>query len=58
MGRFKATRRDLLKGSIGAAAAVFVPHVWVTPFSWAESPNERLNIAAIGVGGRGSDIGR
>lgn len=58
MGRFKATRRDLLKGSVGAAAALFVPHVWVTPFSWAESPNERLNVAAIGVGGRGSDIGR
>jgi len=57
MRRFEVARRDLLKGGVGFVAGMAIPHVWVSPFSWAESPNERLNVAAIGVGGRGSKIG-
>jgi len=35
-----------------------LPNVWVSQFTWAESASERLNVAAIGVGGRGTEIGR
>ncbi|NMC18901.1 MAG: Gfo/Idh/MocA family oxidoreductase [Thermogutta sp.] len=35
-----------------------MPHLWLGRLAWAEAPNERLNVASIGVGGRGTDIGR
>ena len=47
------TRRDMLRSAAVAAG------VWTTygSLSWGQSnsPNEKLNIAAIGVGGRGGD---
>jgi len=58
MTRKATTRRAFLKRT-GAmmAATVAVPYVWTGPAA-GQSPNERLNVAAIGVGGRGSHIGR
>lgn len=35
-----------------------MPHLWLGRSAWGESPNERLNVASIGVGGRGTGIGR
>jgi predicted dehydrogenase len=51
-------RRDFLKTTamLGAGAATL--EFWEgSPACAAESPNEKLNVAAIGVGDRGSDIG-
>src|SRR5437762_960498 len=52
----KSNRRDFLKTSTAAGLAV-----WVGDFSTAravESPNEKVNFACIGVGGKGgSDSG-
>jgi predicted dehydrogenase len=39
------------------AASSFVPYIATSSRVHAESPNDRLNIGAIGVGGRGSQIG-
>ncbi len=47
----KSTRRDFLKTTAGISAGL-----WVTGINEslaAKSPNEKLNIGAIGVGGRG-----
>jgi len=52
----KLTRREMLRGAAGAAVAS--PYLWTGALSQAQSANEKLNIAAIGVGGRGSGIGR
>lgn len=50
-------RRDLLARASATAAAA-VPYVWSSlQTKAAESKNDRLNVAAIGVGGRGSQIG-
>jgi myo-inositol 2-dehydrogenase/D-chiro-inositol 1-dehydrogenase len=54
----RPNRRSFLKGTAGIlAAGIAAP--FVTARSWAkdEAPNERLVAAAIGAGGRGSDIG-
>jgi predicted dehydrogenase len=42
------SRRDFLAGASGVAGAMAFPSVL-----WAKSPNEKLNLAFIGVGGRG-----
>jgi predicted dehydrogenase len=42
------SRRDFLAGASGVAGAMALPSVL-----WAKSPNEKLNLAFIGVGGRG-----
>jgi hypothetical protein len=48
------TRRTLLRNAAWAGVGV-----WTAAKSWDEvraaSPNEKLNIAGIGVGGRGAD---
>ena len=53
-GKTRFSRRGLLKVS---AVAIAVPAVPMIVPSWArgEAPSEKLNIAAIGVGGRGRD---
>jgi predicted dehydrogenase len=48
----KSSRRDFLKASGAAATALAVPSIWVPKPASAEapqSPNDRLNIAAIGT---------
>lgn len=52
----KTTRRDFLKT---AAATTTVPYLWPqSQAGAAESENDKLGIASIGTGGRGSRIGR
>jgi len=53
------TRRDFLKTSAGVAAATgaMTPYFWSSSVAKAESKNDRLTTAAIGVGGRGTGIG-
>jgi hypothetical protein len=47
------SRRDLLRGAAGAVAFTFVPsHVLAR--AGAQSANQKLNIAAIGIGGMGA----
>jgi predicted dehydrogenase len=51
-----STRRKFLKQSAGLTAfAAAAPYIW-TRSSFGDA-NDKLNMAAIGVGGRGSDIG-
>ena len=50
-------RRDFLKTTAGLAAAASVPYVFTTRATRADGPNDRLTVASIGVGGRGSGIG-
>ena len=58
MDRTETTRRDFLKTSAGAAAAGAVtPYIFTTSQARAQSANDKLNMAAIGVGGRGTGIG-
>jgi myo-inositol 2-dehydrogenase/D-chiro-inositol 1-dehydrogenase len=54
-----STRRTFLKKSTGAAAvtALATPYVWTTASAAAEKGGDRLTVAAIGVGGRGTGIG-
>ncbi|MCA9166955.1 MAG: Gfo/Idh/MocA family oxidoreductase [Planctomycetales bacterium] len=50
------SRRQFLNRTVGAAvAAGAAPYVWLP--SARGAANDQLNIACIGVGGRGSDIG-
>jgi predicted dehydrogenase len=44
--------------SRGLAASLAVPYFWSSRYAKAESANDKLRVAAIGVGGRGSGIGR
>jgi len=61
----KSSRRGFLKRSVvyagsglGVAVGLGVPHVWVSRYALGgQSPNERLGVGCIGVGGRGSGIG-
>ena len=53
----KSTRRDFLRTSGGIlAAGAAAPYSWTSASSRAESPNDKLVVAAIGVGDRGSLI--
>jgi myo-inositol 2-dehydrogenase / D-chiro-inositol 1-dehydrogenase len=53
----RENRREFLKKSAGlAAVGLAAPYVWTTAVR-ADEP-EKFNIGAIGVGGRGTDIGR
>jgi predicted dehydrogenase len=54
----RTTRRQFLNASTKAAAlGLAAPYVW-SGSVWAdESPNEKINVASIGVGGRGTGIG-
>ena len=59
MTKPQSTRRDFLKTSAGAAAlGSAFPYFWTTSSIAQDSPNERINVASIGVGGRGSGIAR
>jgi predicted dehydrogenase len=59
MSQSKRTRRDFLKTSIGATAASMAAPYFFTASANADEPkSEKLVVASIGVGGRGSDIGR
>ena len=50
MTHSKLTRRDFLTRSAGTAVAgVAVPYFWSSSQAKAESKNDRLNVAAIGV---------
>ena len=51
-------RRKFLKSASSLlATASVMPYFQSTPRALAQAPSDRLNIAAIGVGGRGSQIG-
>jgi myo-inositol 2-dehydrogenase/D-chiro-inositol 1-dehydrogenase len=52
------SRRDVLRGSAGAAAGFAAPTLWLDPPAHGQSPNDRPGVAAIGVGWRGAEIGR
>lgn len=59
MTKPQSTRRDFLKTSAGAAAlGSAFPYFWTTSSVAQDSPNERISVASIGVGGRGSGIAR
>ncbi len=59
MRHHSTSRRDFLKTSTGVAAAgIAAPYLWTSAVFAADGPNERINVASIGVGGRGSGIGR
>ncbi len=58
MTRTRTTRRGFLKTSTGAAVAVFtIPYFTSPTCAAADSGQDKLRVAAIGVGGRGSGIG-
>jgi len=58
VNEIRTTRRDFLKTSTAATAlGAAIPHVFGTPQARGEEKNDRLNVASIGVGGRGSGIG-
>jgi myo-inositol 2-dehydrogenase / D-chiro-inositol 1-dehydrogenase len=50
-------RRGFLSVSAGLAAGWAAPHLWTGRRAMAQSPNARLGVGAIGVGGRGSGVG-
>jgi predicted dehydrogenase len=55
----RENRREFLKKSAGLVAlGITVPYIWTSAANAADSQPEKLNIGAIGVGGRGTDIGR
>jgi predicted dehydrogenase len=52
------TRRDFLRTGAGMAAGIAAPYVFSSAMAKAaESKNDKLTVASIGVGGRGSEIG-
>jgi predicted dehydrogenase len=54
-----ATRRDFLKISAAAAAAgAAAPYFCSSSFAKPEAKSDKLGVGSIGVGGRGSGIGR
>ncbi len=60
MDRSRRTRRDFLKTGAGmAAAGMAVPYIFTSaPAEAKESKNDKFTVAAIGVGGRGSEISK
>ncbi len=52
-----ANRRDFLKTAAVVTAGVTAPYVWTRQSARAQAANDRLGVASIGVGGRGSGIG-
>lgn len=58
MTRQKTTRRDFLKtAGASTAVAAAVPYVLTASAARAQSANDKLTVASIGVGGRGTAIG-
>ncbi len=58
MQNYRLNRRDLLKATGTAAAGSFGAPLFARNLFAQESANDKLNVAAIGVGGRGTGIGR
>jgi len=58
MRQNQSNRREFLKKSAGlAAAGLAAPYFWTSAAAQStESKNDKFNVAAIGVGGRGSGI--
>ena len=55
----RENRREFLKKSAGlAAVGMAAPYLWTSAAHAADPEPELLNIGAIGVGGRGTDIGQ
>ena len=54
---WRTNRRGFIKTTAGLAATAAVPYVWTSSQARAGSANDRLNVAAIGTGGRGSHDG-
>lgn len=52
-----SNRREFLKTSAALSAAASVPYIFTSGHVRADAPNDRLTVASIGVGGRGSGIG-
>jgi len=58
MTRMTSHRRDFLKESAGLTAlAAAAPYFWTSSCAGAEAAGDRLGVASIGLGGRGSGIG-
>jgi predicted dehydrogenase len=58
MSQSKSTRRTFIQRSAGAVGfAMTVPYFSTSSSVRAEDENSKLHVAAIGVGGRGTDIG-
>ncbi len=51
----KTHRRNFIQAT--TAAAVVAPYFWTSSQTKAEDKNSKLNVASIGVGGRGTSIG-
>jgi hypothetical protein len=54
MNRKKITRREFLKTTAGAAALLAAPTIVPSTVFGQNAPSNRINLAAIGVGNRGS----
>lgn len=52
------TRRDFLRSSSATVGGLTLPWLMLRSASGQESANDRFHLAAIGVGGRGSEISR
>ena len=52
----KRTRRQFLHTTAGGLGAAFIPYTFTTRSEAAEAKNDRLAFAAIGVGGRGTQL--
>ena len=57
MSHTKSSRRDFMKTSAAIVGTAAVPYIWTSSYAKAQSANDKLGIACIGVGGRGSGIG-
>ncbi len=58
MNRSKSSRRDFLKtGAVAAAAGVTAPYFFTASAQAEEPSSDKLVVASIGVGGRGTEIG-
>ena len=55
MLRNQTTRRNLLKGAAAAAGAMAFPSIVPSTVFGQNAPSNRVNLAAIGCGGRGTD---
>lgn len=54
----RSTRRGFLKTAIGAAAVgAATPYFWTSAVAGEDTAGDKLRVASIGVGGRGSAIG-
>ena len=49
MNRNSSSRRDFLKRTVAAGAAMAAPYFWSSSYARAESKNDRLNVASIGT---------